>query len=881
MHPTTREWHDNTQKFVKKHSKIYQFVKGGNTNYFKISKRQIKKLAKKGITVKTESGAQRMFYKNPDGTTTEIVADKSAATGGKVYIEDAYANDSNFRESYFEGTKTWRQSIRAWFDKICTKFLSRLGIKRNSFQAFKASNSVKKTEANVESTVEGVVGNGDEGAHASGKGYGERTTKKTVDGEVVITHTKYGFDGDIPLDVHNGMSVGEVASKISTFTSKVADKLRNMKHNGQVLSKALCVGAEVVNAVTLLVIATEIYQVITMAFTLFSGIQQGQVEGSEKSPLNNIATDLTTKRTSKYFSVGSASEENLSVDETVYEEHNKSAMEAESIISIYGNTRVDHNDESIKSYILTDAVKNIFTAVAVDIGAYKACLMSKMGSAVLDLLEDLLKVLKWGAELVACVAGAAASMGSSCAALIKSIVVQIAKQAALSAIISQVIGLIGRELLPLIANIFTRELTKNIGGEDLGNALISGGHLIQGKNHQAGGGSPTSKDKYISFLKGQQEYIADVSRYEREHRSPFDATSQYTFMGHLLSRSIPVLVGTSSVFGGINNIMNVTGKAFSSLMPGASAASAAITAQEAVDHTFQNCPDLESIGAVGDAFCNPYRITDMSTIEMDPADVVYQVCLKGNNFKGVDHEKCDDSDAGEATDVPVINTKITNGDDSSRLMEYLVYCGQRDSPFGMTDMNIGNMIGTPDASGATPILAAVPFWGGIADVYSAEAILKRIGYVTGESCVARDVSPDDNNLGDNAFTWDEAKYYQRFIEDQRYLEATGLVEKSAVTIALEEYYNEHPIDNSREGILARLSGMTKEKVIATEEIMEVMAWMSNYDPSKITMRNKYEKPEVEEDNIRIENDEVIDLDEYDVVDDESWKYSFRMQYNIG
>ena len=891
MHPTTREWHDNTQKFVKKHSKIYSWVKGGSTNYFKLSKRQIGKLAKKGIQVKTDGGSQRMFFKNPDGTTTEIVADKSMAGGNKVYIEDAYAENGDFREAYFEGTKTWRQSLRAWFDKICTKFLSRIGIKRNSFKSFKNSNQVGKTEADIEGRVKGVVGNGDEGAHAATEGYGTSHEKVDTsnppdgipDTEIERDHNYHDAGGKLGLQ--NGMSVAGVSQKVSTFMKGVAKKMRHLNRRAFALTKFICVGAEIVNAVTILVIASEVYQVLKMASTLFSGIQQGQVEGSENSPLNNIATDLTTKRTSKYFSKGDMdNDENMSVDETVYEEKYGSAMEAEAVTSLYGNTRTDQNDDSVKSFILTDGVKNIFSAIAVDITAYKACLMSKIGSAVIDLIADIVDFAGWGLDLVTCIAGATATFGGSCAKLLGRIAIQTAKKAIFTQFVSDVLGMVARELLPIITSVFTRDLTKDIGGVDLGNALVSGGHIYQARNHQGGGGSPTSKDKYVAYLKEHEEYIADVSRYEREHRSPFDASSPYTFMGNLLSRSIPVLVGTSSVFGGINNVITVTGKAFSSLMPGASAVTAATTAQEAVDHTAQNCPDLDSIGAVGDVFCNPYRITDPGTTEEDPADVVYEVCQLGHNFEGIDPDKCDEADSGEDTMVPTINTKMTRGDDSSRLMEYIIYCGQRDSPFGMTDMNIANMIKTPETGGISKIssaLSTLPFWGGIADIMQSEAVVKRIGYVTGESCIARETSSDDDNLGDLAFTWDEAKYYQRFIEDQRYLESAGLVDKSAVTVALEKYYEQNPVDTSEQGILARLSGMTKDDVIATEEIMQVLAWMNGYDPSTITMRNKYDLPEEKDEKIEIKNDDVINLDEYDTVDDESWKYSFRMQYNIG
>ena len=73
--------------------------------------------------------------------------------------------------------------------------------------------------------------------------------------------------------------------------------------------------------------------------------------------------------------------------------------------------------------------------------------------------------------------------------------------------------------------------------------------------------------------------------------------------------------------------------------------------------------------------------------------------------------------------------------------------------------------------------------------------------------------------------------YQCFAEDQRLLENMGLTEKSSVTAYLEKYYEEHPLDNSYEGILARRSGLTKEQVIAYLDELDYLAKISEYDPT--------------------------------------------------
>lgn len=59
----------------------------------------------------------------------------------------------------------------------------------------------------------------------------------------------------------------------------------------------------------------------------------------------------------------------------------------------------------------------------------------------------------------------------------------------------------------------------------------------------------------------------------------------------------------------------------------------------------------------------------------------------------------------------------------------------------------------------------------------------------------------------------------------------GLIEKSSVTAYLEKYYEEHPLDNSYEGILARRSGLTKEQVIAYLDKLDYLAKILEYDPT--------------------------------------------------
>ena len=94
-------------------------------------------------------------------------------------------------------------------------------------------------------------------------------------------------------------------------------------------------------------------------------------------------------------------------------------------------------------------------------------------------------------------------------------------------------------------------------------------------------------------------------------------------------------------------------------------------------------------------------------------------------------------------------------------------------------------------------------------------------WISGSACSASSENP----------LWEENKYYQRFAEDQRLFESAGVVEKTAQSAMLEEYYKENPLDNSRAGIIARFSGLDKETVVAALDVIDGLTYLAKYDPA--------------------------------------------------
>ena len=103
----------------------------------------------------------------------------------------------------------------------------------------------------------------------------------------------------------------------------------------------------------------------------------------------------------------------------------------------------------------------------------------------------------------------------------------------------------------------------------------------------------------------------------------------------------------------------------------------------------------------------------------------------------------------------------------------------------------------------------------------------------------------------NDYYWNEQKVYQAYVELMEWMQAINKIKKNAAAVAIENYYEEHPLDNSYEGIIARYSGMSKEHVVAVLDLMNYMEFLAKYDPKDL-----YPLPEPEAENIQYEESET-------------------------
>ena len=234
-------------------------------------------------------------------------------------------------------------------------------------------------------------------------------------------------------------------------------------------------------------------------------------------------------------------------------------------------------------------------------------------------------------------------------------------------------------IVPSVARMLMTDLISNMAGEDAAYAINSGFNIYSGKEMQISSGLPADRDHLMAHWRVQQEVIAEEGALERELRSPFDPTSKYTFIGSIVNSIMPIANTWSSPLATISKTVGTVGTAFMGLRPTANAEG------EAVFETSlrYDCPNLSQINAVGDVFCNPYFVTDTSTMAYDPSYVMDYVMTEEDKNGGNGNFKWENVDDEQHNGNPDINP-------NSELGRWVISCAVRQSQFGIVDSNVSD-----------------------------------------------------------------------------------------------------------------------------------------------------------------------------------------------
>ena len=849
---------------------------------FKISEKQKTKLAKQGIYVEEDfggTGKTAMLFDDGTGSLKVVAANSDAAElfkgvgdvgeihGMKVDVSDAmdfemkFEASGDFRNGYIKSSRTWRGAVGAWFDSITLKFLDSNSITRNRFKDFRdkvnseangntrqeaielmnktkeVKNSLGERGAKYEYEYEHLDENGktvkekvelDMEYDAANKqwisineGF-ENITVKESEARDLIDFGKIGGDAEIgkPMSKDDAKTMIDGAKKASGV-----EKVSSIANTG---ANLVCAAFNVMGSINLLVAAHEGLQIIQLVTGYFEAIDKVKAGDGADSPINDLANGLT-------IPMATTKEESRAGEETtetvvIPGHENMTAMQSAGITSLYANTGINPEDEGVENFTMGSRINSIFDKLSVSVESFAACAFAKMATAIVSAAIDVIAIAScFTPAFIICITKEIGGfMGG----------------VALSIGLAEAVGIALENIVPFATKVLTRDLISDLAGEDLGNALMSGANMYMGNNHRSGGGSLTTAEKYAEFKAKQQDVIAEEARYQRETRSPFDITSQYTFMGSLAKQVITLSTissGPANILKGIGNIMS---NSITSLLPSAFAVDLVDTMPNP-DTYAEYCPYLAGIGAIGDAYCNPYIISDINTAfaadadsEFSPEKVVERVVEYG----GLNDDE-NDAEFGEIIE-------------DSKLAKYIAYCSGRSSQFGVADTNIASHF-TDDVDTSSDAfntvtngaIGAIPVIGDLIDTISNGKQLANLGWISGQSCVAGEY--DEESVGSDAIMWEEGQYYQRFIEDQRLLESMQDDYESVVSNYLDKYYTENPVDDSYEAILARHSGLKKEVVVAILDYVEYQDYVANYHPE---IRYAFEEYKPEE-KILIEKDE--------------------------
>lgn len=800
---------------------------------FKITKTQEKRLNAKGFEVDEIDGVKVLRFGDQiiepsKGAVkrgfldTDNIIDYSTAMKGKTDMSIALQ----------EGTMTWRSRVRYWFDSKIKALFSKLHLTRN--KSSKAENGdvddvrrLSSEDSEEPDMSRGKLANETEIAEG-----GER------DGGAIVKRNK----GDV-IEM-NGIKPGATPEQIESSMTQVAEAKKGKL--GAALSQVAqwgCMASNIIGSVMNLMRALNIMQVRQTALQFFEVFQKAQAGDNKGDMFNTMAGMLLTPATNTY-KTGKFSTETGERPSTI--EITGSAMEASSIISKYeGKPRApDEGTGALNPFANLGGIAPFLKEFGLSVTSFAACASIQIATSITSILEEGRNVI----DVLGCFFPITAA--AACSDAVANFSTQVAVGVTTQLIITGLVSF----LVPKIANWLALDISTQLFGEQTGHVIAEGIMDIQNKNAQARSSSVATKESYIDFAKVKEKVEDENAQYARLTHSPFDPTSQYTFLGSLV-RQVSVMANSlNTPLGALAAFSNTAVKSFSSLLPKASAVSIASDAEYLQEYTQKYCHNLDSVGALaGDAFCEPLMIEDVSTLDMDPLE--YSAALQ--------EEGCFEDDG---SDNPAIKQK-------SSCMEYIVYYTQRESEIGVADQNIINDVQVLNNGGAvSTTISATPAIGEVVDIYNNAEALRYLGYVTGEVGVTKNdgtaLSIDMKDMGGNvkqAATidkvpeWNKVKYMQRYISDQSLLEGMGVIEESAVTAALRTYYEEHPLDNSFEGILARQAGMTKENVTIALNYMKLVNFAQNYKPADYA---PYAVIEDEPAEIHLEEDVIKKLDTY-------------------
>ncbi len=713
--------------------------------------------------------------------------DKTFTSMNLVAIEEAM-NDGSFKNPYTTASKTWRGGNSGWYDTLTSLNEAVRGLQRSRFFFGGVSRTNRITRLAARSIMKG-------------------RNISTI------------YSGDGIQDEDGGINT--TPSLEDSGFNKSALKAASIVNSVSKLANGVCAYVEVTNRVQTIIKSVATLQQMNLVSGFTESVQMVQAgDDSEGVAMHEYVNNLVMN-----------------------DESGKNAIESAGLGAMFNGSAIDPNNKSVKTATSEGAFAHlsessnpisIALAQALDgttnfLNAMTTCTYIK---GTVSIISSIITI---------------ASIATAGAAKLVEFAIRLVVAAGTAIAIDLFMGMLIDWFWDNYGKVLEKDLATAVFGEDLGNALMSGANKYLSSNHQIGGGSPATRNQIIAFRRQQEIVLAEEAEYQRSIRSPFDITSQYTFLGSIVYDLIP-MANTSGVGAILKNINSIMTNSINTLLPSASA-----IAETKLISSFGNCPTLESIGIVGDAYCNPYFISDTSTntsVAMRKKLGEYSSVATNNDYywKSTGNDTYLNPD--EIIKILYNNLKVLESEtpvevdhkgekiktykikENSNLSKHIQFCDPRTADWGFADPNIAEQLSKNRNNNWWNKL---PFIGDlISAVNDMIEAKKDKDWISGYNCVARDYDPSCDSYSDDmkCYWQNEGRYYQRFIEDQRFIISAGTkkIDADPATVTLAQHYEENPLDQTFEGILARYSGMSKDDVIATLDLIEGLNYLANYHP---------------------------------------------------
>ncbi|MBR2998224.1 hypothetical protein IKF34_00385 [Candidatus Saccharibacteria bacterium] len=807
-------------------------VKGSifGSDKYKIGEKMTQKLKANNIDVVEIDGADgkplRMLVwsDSTNGTKVPIVASdndigripKGYSNVDGLTLDVAKTTLDGFRVSLDTSTITITGKIAGWFDSLADAFLKRIGGSDARRKLNKLTNDSDSEEIDAV-----LYKNASDGADDSNTSrvvkeeeeLDENGRVKTDEDGKPIVKIESTTDADFEVDNNNGDNSLRVGD---TDTAKIGSKLKTTLKKAGVGGSVVCMVLRGIGAINAIVAGAQVANVINYTLKILEASDKVRA-GDGNDSFNKIANSLNEPAESTAYDingnpvtlVGAATESdgwnNAFSDRNIVAEDDPGALMVNREYATK-NALINADFAGISDW------GQLLGRVGTSVAAFSACNAIQLGLGAADLIGDVI--------LFFTTAGIGNAVKEFFGGVFNAAKVTLAIGA-----LSAAIALIA----PMLGQWFAEDLSGIFRGKISGYAMDSGGHIIQGGNLQMSAGMNANEEQTIELYGMTKNIEKEWAAYDRATLSPFDASSKYTFLGSLVQSVIPVINSSrGSLVSSISSSASLLGSSMATLAGSSVSALNDVGSFKLSLSSDGHCANLTSMGLAGDVYCNKYSGAYIDDLDTMTSYEIYEKIQ--DSFEGFDEYG---------------NPRIKANSDYAK---YIIACNTNDAQPGTMSSVVEGYISRVSRStsgdtvlGSTLLGVAsglIPFEGGL-DVF--QAIEEQNNIKWNSQAVCSDPS---------------YRYYSDYSVDQRTLEGLGIIEKSAMAVFLDEYYEKNPLDNSYEGIIARYGGLTKEEVTDTLALIDYVEYVANYHPEE---RYAFGEPEVEKE-LKFDNEHTLAVD---------------------